>query len=199
MVSGPLSEQRIDHMAKKKQLPRDDTARRRNLLMNVLYPICRTIGNILRMDGEKIDDYFIERNNRIVASTSRRYRPEELLLVFPHCLQDWECRHRINADIHNCRACGNCDIPQLIELGDRYKVAMSLVGGGTAARRAVYDHMPRLTIAVACERDMISGIRDAMPLPLWGILNERPNGPCRNTKVNVARVEETLKMLLDGR
>ena len=75
---------------------------------------------------------------------------------------------------------------------------MSLVGGGTAARRAVYDHMPAVTIAVACERDMISGIRDAIPLPLWGILNERPNGPCRNTKVTVDLVEQTLVRLLNG-
>jgi hypothetical protein len=151
------------------------------------------------MDGEKIDDYFIEKNNNIIASSPRKYRSEEILLVFPHCLQDWECPHRIYADIHNCKGCGNCDIPQLIEIGDRYKVAMSVVGGGTAARRAVYDHMPSCTIAVACERDMISGIRDSAPLPILGILNERPNGPCRNTKVNIRRVEETLKNLLDGK
>lgn len=185
-------------MSKRIELPNDGTARRRNFLMNVLYPFCRVLGKMLRLDGERIDDYFIEKNNRLIASLSKKYKPEEILMVFPHCLQDWECPHRINADIHNCRACGKCDIKELIELGDRYKVAMSLVGGGTAARRAVYDHMPAVTIAVACERDMISGIRDAIPLPLWGILNERPNGPCRNTKVAVDLVEQTLLNLLNG-
>ena len=185
-------------MAKKIKLPGDKTARRRNFLMNVLYPICRTIGNLLNMDGEKIDDYFIDRNNRIILSSSKRYRPDELLLVFPHCLQDWECPNRIYADIHNCKNCGKCDIPQLIEIGDKYHVAMAVVGGGTAARRAVFDHMPQCTIAVACERDMISGIRDAVPLPLLGILNQRPNGPCRNTKVDLGQVEDALKIMLDG-
>jgi len=29
-------------------------------------------------------------------------------------------------------------------------------------------------------------------------LNERPNGPCRNTSVNLARVEEALSALVDG-
>ena len=113
-------------MAKRIKLPSDKTARRRNFLMNVLYPICRTIGNMLHMDGEKIDDYFIEKNNRIITSSSKRYRPEELLLIFPHCLQDWECPNRIYADIHNCKNCGKCDIPELIEIGDRYNVAMSV-------------------------------------------------------------------------
>jgi hypothetical protein len=183
-------------MAEKIRLASDETSRRRNFLMNVLYPMCRTIGNMLRLDGEKIDDYFIERNNRIVASSKKERRAEDMLLVLPHCLQNWECPNRINADIRNCKACGKCSIPELIKLGDRYNVRMCLVGGGTAARRSVYDHRPSFVIAVACERDMISGIRDAMPLPLWGVLNERPNGPCRNTGVDLARVEEALENLI---
>lgn len=186
-------------MAKKITLPSDGAARRRNLLMNVAYPVCKAFGKLLRMDGDKIDDYFIEKNNRIIEATAKKYSPEKVLLVFPHCLQDWECPHRITADVRNCQACGKCCIPELIELSEKYNVAMEIVGGGTAARRAVYEHMPAFTIAVACERDMISGIRESIPLPLVGILNERPNGPCRNTKVDIRRVEETLVRRLDGK
>ncbi len=185
-------------MAEKIKLPADGTARRRNLLMNVAYPVCRVFGKLLRMDEERIDDYFIEKNNRIVESTGEKYSPEHVLLIFPHCLQDWECPHRITADVRNCEACGKCCVPELIEIGEKYNVAIEVVAGGTAARRAVNDHMPSFAIAVACERDMISGLRESMPLPIVGILNERPNGPCRNTKVDVRRLEKTLARLLDG-
>ena len=185
-------------MAEKIKLARDDTAGKRNFLMNVLYPVCRALGTLVGLEGEKIDDFFIDRNNRIITSSARKYRPEEVLLVFPHCIQDWECPHRIARDIRNCHNCGKCLIPDLIEIGDRYRVRMCVVGGGTAARRSVYDYMPSFVIAIACERDMISGIREAVPLPLWGILNERPNGPCRNTGVDLARVEEVLAALVDG-
>ena len=186
-------------MTRKANSRRDKTAGRRSFLMNVLYPICRATGKILRLDGEKIDDYFIEKNNQLVSLSNIKYRPEEILLVFPHCLQDWECPHRITADVRNCQACGNCSIPKLVEIGDRYGVSVCVVGGGTAARRAVQDHMPSFIIAVACERDMISGIQDTIPLPLCGILNERPNGPCRNTLVDIGRVEEALVMALHGK
>ncbi len=180
------------------KFPGDETASARNLLMKILYPLCRTFGTLIfRMDGETIDDYFIGRNNRVIAGLRKKYRPDEVLLVLPHCLQDWECPNRLTAEIHNCQACGKCSIPQLIEIGDRYRVRMRVVGGGSAARRAVYDAMPAFVIAVACERDMISGIRDALPLPIMGILNERPNGPCKNTRVDIARVEETLAKLID--
>ena len=185
-------------MAEKTRPPADGTARRRNLLMNVAYPICRLFGKLLRLDEERVDDYFIEKNNRIVESAAKKYRPENVLLIFPHCLQDWECPHRITADVRNCEACGKCCVPELIELSEKFNVSIEVVAGGTAARRAVNDHMPSFAIAVACERDMISGLRESMPLPIVGILNERPNGPCRNTKMDVRRLEETLARLLDG-
>lgn len=186
-------------MTKKIKLPTDGTGRRRNMLMNVAYPVCKALGKLFRMDGDRIDDYFIDRNNDIIRSSNRRYRPEDVLLVFPHCLQDWECPHRITADVRNCQACGNCCIPELIELSKKHGVAMEVVGGGTAARRAIYEHMPKLSIAVACERDMISGIRESIPLPLVGILNECPNGPCRNTQVDIRLIEEALAKFLDGK
>lgn len=150
------------------------------------------------ISGERIDDYFIEKNNRLILRSAKRYRPQEILLLFPHCLQDWECPHRINADIHNCHACGKCKIPDLIRIGDQYKVLMRVVGGGSAARRAIMDCRPSFVLAVACERDMISGIRDSLPLPVMGILNERPNGPCKNTTVDTARVERTLALVVEN-
>jgi len=65
--------------------------------------------------------------------------------------------------------------------------------GGTLARKIVKDFRPRLIIAVACERDLTSGIHDTYPLPVYGILNQRPNGPCWNTKVDIQRVEEAIQ------
>jgi hypothetical protein len=185
-------------MSNKYNFPADRAAHARKIVMNVLYPLCRSIGTLFGVSGEKIDDYFIGKNNRLILQSQKKYKPEEVLLVFPHCLQDWECPHRIAADIHNCHACGKCRIPELIQIGDRYKIAMRVVGGGSAARRAVIDFMPAFVLAVACERDMISGIRDSLPLPVMGILNERPNGPCKNTTVDITRVEETLALVVDS-
>jgi hypothetical protein len=50
-----------------------------------------------------------------------------------------------------------------------------------------------MILAVACERDLASGIQDTYPLPVYGILNERPFGPCLDTRVSLARLEDALK------
>jgi Uncharacterized conserved protein len=65
--------------------------------------------------------------------------------------------------------------------------------GGTIARRIVVQHRPSLIIAVACERDLASGIQDTHPLPVYGILNSRPFGPCLDTDVALDRVEWAIK------
>jgi len=49
---------------------------------------------------------------------------------------------------------------------------------------------------VACEGDLTSGIRDCYPLPVLGVLNDRPFGPCYNTSVDLERIEEAIKAVL---
>ena len=46
-----------------------------------------------------------------------------------------------------------------------------------------------MIIGVACERDLTSGIQDTYPIPVFGILNKRPFGPCYDTDVNLQLVE----------
>ena len=55
---------------------------------------------------------------------------------------------------------------------------------------------PRMIIAVACERDLTSGIQDSYPLPVFGILNQRPCGPCLDTLVSLAAVEGAVRLFL---
>jgi uncharacterized protein len=45
---------------------------------------------------------------------------------------------------------------------------------------------------VACERDLSSGLVDTYTLPVLGIPNERPFGPCFNTRVDLEKVKEAI-------
>jgi hypothetical protein len=48
-------------------------------------------------------------------------------------------------------------------------------------------------VAVACKRDLTSGIVDSYPLPVLGILNERPYGPCINTVFDLQKVTDAIR------
>ena len=58
---------------------------------------------------------------------------------------------------------------------------------------------PNAILAVACERDLTSGIQDVFPMPVIGVLNRRPNGPCFNTSVDIDAIEEEIKTFISGK
>ena len=61
----------------------------------------------------------------------------------------------------------------------------------------VMQARPKAIVAVACERDLTSGIQDVFPLPVLGVLNERPFGPCFNTRVDINKLEAAILTFMD--
>jgi len=60
----------------------------------------------------------------------------------------------------------------------------------------VRDNKPKAVLAIACERDLMSGIQDVYPLPAVGVLNIRPNGPCYNTHVDMDAVRREIEKII---
>ena len=71
--------------------------------------------------------------------------------------------------------------------------------GGTLARRIIVENRPEAIVAVACELDLTTGILDSYPLPVIGILNERPHGPCINTKVDIQKVKDAIASFCEAK
>ncbi len=169
----------------------------RGLVANVLFPIMILMGKVVGLSKERIRQSFVELNNDLVRSNGYRVRPDRLLLLLPHCIQNFDCEIKITGNIRNCRRCGKCEIKDLIELSDQYHLKVAVATGGTLARRIVLENRPEAIVAVACELDLTSGIQDTFPIPVIGILNERPNGPCINTKVDMEKVRDAILYFID--
>lgn len=169
----------------------------RGLGIKLFLPLMEILGPRLGISKERVRNSFIETNNRLLISGNRhKIPPERMLLLLPHCLQMADCQRRITTSIENCKRCGKCNIDYLITLAENYNIHIAVATGGTLARKIVRDHRPQMIIAVACERDLTSGIHDTFPLPVYGILNQRPEGPCWNTLVDTIEVEKALQTFL---
>jgi hypothetical protein len=171
----------------------------RGIVIEVLFPIMVVVGKLLGISKEKIQQSFVEVNNLLVRAKCSDIKPKRILLLMPHCLQFNDCAIKITSDAYKCQSCGKCKIKDLIVLARKHEVHLSVATGGTLARRRVAEAKPHAIIAVACERDLTSGIQDAYPLPVIGILNERPFGPCFNTSVDISKVADALEFLASGR
>ncbi|NIS60187.1 MAG: DUF116 domain-containing protein [Proteobacteria bacterium] len=168
----------------------------RGIVIQFLFPFMVLVGKIVGISKKTVQQSFIAINNQLVMSNSHRAKAERILLLLPHCTQDFECDVRITGNIKNCRKCGKCEIKDLLGLSEKYGVQIAVATGGTLARRIIVQNRPHAIVAVACELDLTTGIQDAYPLPVIGILNERPYGPCMNTRVDIEKVREAIQRFL---
>ncbi len=168
-------------------------------LINMLFPIAILLGKFFGFDRRKIERSFIAVSNQIIHQQHIQVPAERLLVVTPHCLQLASCPHKITRDpMANCKCCGGCDIGSLVTLAKELGFHFFVVTGGTLARQTVKKIRPKAVLAIACERDLTSGIQDVYPLPAVGVMNIRPNGPCYNTRVDMIQVRQEIeRMLID--
>ncbi len=172
--------------------------RLRGIVAKILFPLMILMGKLLGVSKERIQQSFVELNNHLVRSNGHRVKPHKLLVLLPHCIQDFDCQIKITGNIKNCKGCGKCEIKDLVEISDRYHVKIAVATGGTLARRIVVENRPEAIVGVACELDLTTGIQDTYPIPVIGILNDRPNGPCINTKVDIEKVEKAILNFLEA-
>jgi len=162
----------------------------RGVTLKILYPLCMFAASFKKSKKEAYQRFVINLNNKLVKR--EKLKTKKILLLLPHCLQMSECDIRLTYNIYNCERCGRCEIKDLIHIADENSLKLSIATGGSLARRIISDIQPDAVVAVACENDLSSGIADSYPLPVLGIPNERPCGPCMNTIVDLEKVKDAI-------
>lgn len=166
------------------------------LSLKIVYPGMLVLGKLLKYDKNYIRRLFTELNNKLIFSNEYNIEGKNILILTPHCIQKSFCPHRITTNIENCRQCGKCNVDDLIKLKKEFGVNIRVVTGGTLARKIIKDIKPKAIIAIACERDLMSGLQDIKALPIIGILNKRPEGPCVNTLFDIEEAKIAIKHFL---
>jgi hypothetical protein len=162
----------------------------RSVTVKILFPIAATLSQLFGFNRNVLRTSFVKVNNALTKAQKGRIKGERILVLLPHCLQIDVCNRKLTTDVNNCMRCGKCPVGALITLGERLGLKIEVVNGGTLARKKVATFNPDGIVAVACERDLTLGIQDVYPVPVYGVINDRPNGPCYNTCVDMRLVEE---------
>lgn len=164
-----------------------------SVTVKLLFPVAISLAQLFKIDRNKLRASFVKVNNSLTKAQSGRIKGEKILILLPHCLQIDICNRKITNDVNNCVRCGRCAVGELVTLGEQHGLKIEVVNGGTLARRRVALIHPDGIIAVACERDLTLGIQDVHPIPVYGVINDRPHGPCVNTCVDMSLVEDAIR------
>jgi hypothetical protein len=166
---------------------------KQSITVKFLFPIAATLSQVLRFDRNRLRASFVKVNNALTRAQRNRIGGERIMILLPHCLQIDVCNRKLTSDINNCIRCGRCPVGTLVAMGDKLGLKIEVVNGGTLARKKVASFHPDGIVAVACERDLTFGIQDVYPIPVYGVINDRPNGPCYNTCVDMTLVEAGIR------
>ncbi len=122
-----------------------------------------------------------------------------VLVLLPRCVQRPECGQPLVEDVDNCRRCGQCPVSEILDLREEYEgVVMQVLTGGSVVPSVVRHFEPRAVIGVACERELITGIYVVNDRPVLGVANQRPQGPCRGTTLEVADLRAAVETFTTG-
>ena len=164
--------------------------------MQVMLPLALLFANANKGLKKSIRLLYIDLNNIVVESDNKKYKPEEVMLLLPHCLQNNQCGLKVTSNPEVCKRCGCCKIGELLEYTKEKNLSIFIATGGTLARKIIKENNPKLIISVACERDLMSGILDVRGIPVVGITNRQPNGPCFNTDVDFTAIKKRVEQLV---
>ena len=165
---------------------------KRSVTVLLLFPIAVFLAQLFKINRNIIRTSFVKVNNAMTLAQRKRIQGEKVLVLLPHCLQIDICNRKITGNIDNCVQCGRCSVGQLVAISKKFSIKLEVVNGGTLARQMAKSFRPDGIVAVACERDLTFGILDVYPIPVYGVINDRPNGPCFNTCVDMSMVEEAV-------
>lgn len=164
--------------------------------LNIWLPIFIYMAGLLRIEGDPLKELYISLNNSLSKSRLEGMQKGRLLVLLPHCIQNNDCSCSITEDIQNCRRCGRCKIGEIADTVGQHGIRAAVAKGGTAARSIVKESKPDYILAVACERDLVSGIGDVGKIPVVGLINQRPNGYCNNTTLDMEKFNNEINVLL---
>lgn len=135
------------------------------------------LGKLFGLSRDKLGHSFLLNYNRFELFP-RVQDPVKLLVLAPRCLS-------------------RDTMQELRRMQEQYRFSLVVAVGGTEARRAIGEIKPKGIIAIACERDLLSGVKDIRGrVPVWTLPNTRPEGPCKNTMIPIREVEQMVVRFL---
>jgi hypothetical protein len=113
--------------------------------------------------------------NALALLRGRKVGKGELLLLIPRCLSKET-------------------LDGVLGVAGRYGVPVFVATRGQLARRVIRERRPRAVVAVACERDMVSGLHDvAGKVPVLGLTMTLPSGPCKDALLDLGKLEDWVR------
>ncbi|MGB8957173.1 MAG: DUF116 domain-containing protein [Tumebacillaceae bacterium] len=150
----------------------------KHIALSAIIPYSVKVASVFGIHKDRISNSILQVGNILTRVNQAHIERDELLILLPRCL-DSDTRNNIKT------------------MTSKYDVDFHICAGGQMARQLLSEKRPKGVIAVACERDLMAGVQDVKAaVPVIAIANKRPEGPCRNTNIDMTEMENAIRLYL---
>ena len=150
----------------------------KHIALSSIIPYTVKVAKVFGIHKDRISNSILQVGNILTRVNQANIERDELLILLPRCL-DVQTRQDIKS------------------VTSKYDVDFHICAGGQMARQLLAEKRPKGVIAVACERDLMAGVQDVKAaVPVIEIANKRPEGPCRNTNIDMMEMENAIRLYL---
>jgi len=141
-------------------------------------PFLALVGRLAGVSRDRLASSCVAITNALARLHIQNASVQRPLILLPRCLDGRTVR-------------------RVREIAEQHGCPVEVMATNRHTRAKVLEYRPTTVLAVACERDLVSGLYHfAHTMPILVLSNDRPEGPCLRTTMEIERFERLLCEIL---
>ncbi|WJI09123.1 DUF116 domain-containing protein [Methanobacterium sp. CWC-01] len=158
--------------------------------IDVFYGLFKKFADKVGVDDKIVDQIGVEVRNKVNEKIFNRIKPQDKILVLPHCLRNAECEATLESSGLVCKNCNRCVIGVLKNKGEEMGYQVFIIPGSTFLKNIMEKNRFKAVLGVACYQDLNLAMNKLSKFHCQGVPLLRDG--CVNTKVDSRAVLEKM-------
>jgi len=162
--------------------------------LDVFYGVFKKFSENVGVDGKIVDQIGVEVRNKVNEKLFKKIKPQDTILVLPHCLRHSDCEANLDSSGLVCKNCNRCVIGVLKNKGEDLGYKVFVIPGSTFLKKIMEENKFKAVLGVACYQDLNLGMMKLSKFSCQGVPLLKDG--CVNTRVDSRAVMEKMGVLM---
>jgi hypothetical protein len=158
--------------------------------IDMFYGIFKKFSENVGVDAKIVDQIGVEVRNKVNEKLYKKIKPQEKIVVLPHCLRDADCEAKLESSGLVCKDCNRCVIGVIKTKAEEKGFKVFIIPGSTFLKKILEKNNFKAVLGVACYQDLNLAMMKLSKFSCQGVPLLKDG--CINTKVDVKAVLEKM-------
>ena len=158
--------------------------------IDMFYGLFKKFSENVGVDAKIVDQIGVEVRNKVNEKFFKKIKPQDKILVLPHCLRHVDCEAKLESSGLVCKDCNRCVIGVLKSKAENKGFKVFIIPGSTFLKKILEKNNFKAVLGVACYQDLNLAMMKLSKFSCQGVPLLKDG--CINTKVDPRAVLEKM-------